>query len=384
MSAVAEARDEIGGRLLPADGRPPMTPGRRRFIWVWSAVWLVYLIQPLQSALQLPDEGERITGIVAIAIFGATFLVCFGYRRAALRVRTDARAWAIRGAFFAVCMTCVVVMAVLVGAGALGMLVYVAVMTIFICPDRVAFISVLVLIGGSVGVQQLVWGTVDYSIPFSITIGALAIWGVIQLISRNAELAKARAEITELAIADERNRFARDLHDILGHSLTVVAVKAELAGRLVHADPDRAAAEIADVERLTRDALADVRRAVTGIREGSLSGELVNARSALDAAGIEAHLPSGVDEVPAERRELFGWAVREGVTNVVRHSGAANCWIRLTATQAEISDDGQGPIQAASNDGHGIAGLRERATAAGATLRVGRSPQGGFSLVVSA
>ena len=109
---------------------------------------------------------------------------------------------------------------------------------------------------------------------------------------------RAHEKNAELAVENERTRFARDLHDILGHSLTVITVKAELANRLLDVDPERARAELADLERLSRDALADVRRAVEGYRELTLPGELARARTALAAAEIEAELPNSTDEVP--------------------------------------------------------------------------------------
>ena len=133
---------------------------------------------------------------------------------------------------------------------------------------------------------------------------------------------RAHEKNAELAVENERTRFARDLHDILGHSLTVITVKAELANRLLDVDTERARAELTDLERLSRDALADVRRAVEGYRELTLPGELARARTALAAAEIEAELPNSTDEVPSHLRELFAWTVREGVTNVIRHSGA--------------------------------------------------------------
>ncbi|MDT5028003.1 MAG: two-component system, NarL family, sensor histidine kinase DesK, partial [Micromonosporaceae bacterium] len=178
------------------------------------------------------------------------------------------------------------------------------------------------------------------------------------------------------------------LHDILGHSLTVVAVKAELAGRLLRLDPARSEAEISDVERLSRQALAEVRTAVAGYRDVTLASELINARSALSAAGIDADLPTAIDVVPAAHRELFGWVVREGVTNVVRHSRASRCQVRIAPSEVEVADNGP-PAAGASTaaehappTGHGLAGLRERAEAAGASLSVRRAPEGGFALTV--
>jgi two-component system sensor histidine kinase DesK len=206
---------------------------------------------------------------------------------------------------------------------------------------------------------------------------------------RNAQLRLAREELAALAVEQERARFARDLHDVLGHSLTLLAMKAELAGRLVSLDPERAEAEIAEVERLARDALVDVRAAVGGYRHATLAGELVAARAALDAAGITADLPNVVEDVPGERRELYGWAVREGVTNVVRHSGAGRCRVVLHRDAVEVLDDGHGPGGAPDAEaeprvspGHGLTGLRERAEAVGAKVVVGRSDEGGFRLRV--
>ncbi|WP_109208850.1 MULTISPECIES: sensor histidine kinase [Microbacterium] len=196
------------------------------------------------------------------------------------------------------------------------------------------------------------------------------------------ELRQTQKQLEALAVERERGRVARDIHDILGHSLTVVTVKAELAGRLVDVDPERAKAEIAEVESLARGALADVRATVAGVRTVNVSGELAAARAALAAAGIDAELPSSTDAVPPARRELAGWVVREGVTNVVRHSGAARCRITLGRHEVEVADDGVGPT-AASEGASGLAGLRERVEAAGGRLSVGRSDLGGFSLRVT-
>ncbi|WP_417563200.1 sensor histidine kinase [Microbacterium sp.] len=195
------------------------------------------------------------------------------------------------------------------------------------------------------------------------------------------QLRLTQDQVQTMAAERERTRMARDIHDILGHSLTVITVKAELAGRLVDADPARAHAEIAEVEALARGALADVRATVAGFRGLTLSGELAAARVALSAAGIAADLPSGTDAVAEPQRELTAWVLREGVTNVVRHSGARRCAVRLGAHEIEIADDGVGPVDAGASS-TGLSGLRERVEAVGGRLSVGRSDLGGFSLKV--
>lgn len=200
---------------------------------------------------------------------------------------------------------------------------------------------------------------------------------------RVARILEQRAH--ELEINDERNRMARDMHDILGHSLTVITLKSELAARLVDAAPDRARAELTEVQSLARSALADVRSTVNNYRELSLTGELARAANTLLSANVRADLPPTVDGVDPELRELFAWAVREGVTNVVRHARASHCRVTLSATSIEIADDGVGlgPPGAAA-DGHGLEGLRRRCQDNGADLALESPPGGGAVLRVSA
>ncbi len=368
-----------------------------RLGWVFSAVWLVYLAQPLSSVWANPDPFRRYLGVATLLGFAVVFVVIFTAHRFALRQgRRLSRATGAAAMTAAVIVT--VIGYVTVGQPASRLLVYVGVMAVFLLPTRAGWAVVAAAIAASLVVPALVPGwTSNGALSFGIFVSALACWGVGGLIQRNQQLAAARNEITRLALADERNRFARDLHDILGHSLTVVAVKAELAGRLARLDPVRAEAEIADVERIARQALADVRSAASGYREVTLCGELASARTALDAAGIEAGLPAGqIAAIPRLRQELFGWAVREGVTNVVRHSGATRCVIRVTPDEVEISDDGTGCAGSGGRPpdrrsaagsggprpGNGLTGLRERAEAEGAVVSVGRSALGGFALRV--
>ena len=143
----------------------------------------------------------------------------------------------------------------------------------------------------------------------------------------------------------------------------------------------RAAAEITAVQDLARGALADIRATVAGYRGVNVLAELAVARYALESAGIDAELPGTADLVPSRHRELFGWILREGVTNVLRHSGAAHCRVGLTASTVVVEDDGVGPVSGAAF-GTGLAGIRERVGTAGGTLSIGISDMGGFRLRV--
>jgi two-component system sensor histidine kinase DesK len=210
---------------------------------------------------------------------------------------------------------------------------------------------------------------------------------------RNAELDEARAELARTAVAAERARFARDLHDLLGHSLSVIAIKAELAGRLLPGAPGLAAAEVADLETVARTALSEVREAVSGYRRPTLEDELEGARVALSAAGIIAEFDRSAATLAPEVEAVLAWAVREGATNVIRHSGARRCEVRVRAGDAaaavEVVDDGPGGAATATGEypaelaGNGLAGLRERAAAVRGCLEAGAVAGGGYRLSVS-
>jgi two-component system sensor histidine kinase DesK len=366
-------------------GWEPHPPSRAG--WLFASIWLVYLLPAVGAAANLHSPIRRGAGLVTVLVFSVIYVRTFYLARA--------RRWLGGGLSTRNRITtmAVVLGLTLLGCGLIGQpgtafCVYLAVTAVMMLPPRLALIVVLLEMALLELACRLIAGwNPDHGLTFSLFISALAVWGISQMIRRNQELARARAENAALAVAQERNRFARDIHDLLGHSLTVVTVKAELAGRLLASDPVRAAAEIADVERLARDALADVRATVAGYREVSLASELVSARSALGAAGISAELPGALDDVPGERRELFGWAVREGVTNVIRHSGATRCRIRVSESAIEIVDDGRGPgpVRPGQSDclGSGLLGLRERAAALGSTvLAEPASAAGGFRLRV--
>jgi two-component system sensor histidine kinase DesK len=206
------------------------------------------------------------------------------------------------------------------------------------------------------------------------------------LLRANVELREARSELAEVAVAEERMRFSRDLHDLLGHDLSLIALKAELAGKLLPPGADAAAREVGDIRTLTRSALTQVREAVDGYRRPTLASELAGARMALEAAGIDLRIEDRSDALDPDVESVLAWAVREGATNVIRHSGARNATITITPASAgakvEITDDGGG-ASGANGAGHGLDGLLERARSVGGGLEAGADPEGGFRLRVT-
>ncbi|MDO5644398.1 MAG: sensor histidine kinase [Dermabacter sp.] len=182
------------------------------------------------------------------------------------------------------------------------------------------------------------------------------------------QLAEERDRNASLAVFAERARIGRDLHDILGHSLTTITVSAQLAARLVETAPEAAAEKLREIEALSRTALADVRATSSGLLQVRVASEIASARQILAAAGIDAHTPSAIPELDDARAELWGYVVREGVTNVVRHSEATTCRIVVEADRVLIQDDGVGiPAEAPLS---GLAGLRARVEAAGGSIEL--------------
>jgi two-component system sensor histidine kinase DesK len=217
-------------------------------------------------------------------------------------------------------------------------------------------------------------------------VAPLSVMGIRQLVLANQELMTAREENARLAVSEERLRFARDLHDLLGHSLSLIVLKSELAGRMIERDVERAAGEVRDIESVARQALVEVREAVSGYRR-SFDEELVGARNALQAADIAVVLPVAGPPLPAPVESLLGWAVREATTNVLRHSRAEHVTIKLdrqsNSATLTVEDDGIGP--AGGTEGHGLAGLAERMAAAGGSIEAGSDfsrVNGGFRLRV--
>ncbi|HET8632030.1 MAG TPA: histidine kinase [Thermomicrobiales bacterium] len=249
----------------------------------------------------------------------------------------------------------------------------------------------VLVVGGTAA--TLGWRALNPAFATIVSVSILLI-GVAWMIATIQALRAARQEIARLAAAEavvaERLRFARDLHDLLGHSLSAITLKGEVARRLLRDDPDRAERELGDALAAAREALREVREAVSGYRQPTLAAELRGAREILAAAGIACTCEGDAGPLPPAVAAVLTWAVREGVTNVVRHSRARRCTIRLGradgAASVEIADDGAGVApasDAAGPGGHGLRGLAERAAQRGGAVEAGPDPAGGFRLLVT-
>ncbi|MGH8184864.1 MAG: sensor histidine kinase, partial [Rhodanobacteraceae bacterium] len=191
-----------------------------------------------------------------------------------------------------------------------------------------------------------------------------------------ADLRLSMEEVRRLAASAERERIGRDLHDLLGHTLSMVALKSELAGRLIERDPRAARREMADVERVAREALSQVRSAVSGIRAAAMAAELASARLLLEAAGVQMEYWHDPQDLPGDVETCLALVLREAVTNIQRHARANRVEITvITGTERvvmRIRDDGRGGVNARGN---GLTGMRERVEARGGTLAI-ESPRG--------
>ena len=341
---------------------------------VFPGVFLLYLLQTAGGIDKHSSGPSLVAGYVVLVAFCTAYLIEL---RAMFEGSPSTRYWAIFGAMVVLCA----VETLFAQNDAFVMVVYLVILSIAVLNERslpivVAATAAVVFIPAAV--PQ--WHTgIDTASAVTIPLVALAMFGFFGVIRGNRALREARSEVARLAAENERTRIARDLHDLLGHSLTTITVKAGLARRLARTDPERAAIEIAEVETLSRQSLAEVRAAVSNYREVTLAGELAKAGELLRAAGIEATLPGATDGVAPAHQELFGWILREGLTNVVRHARATVCKVTLGPSSVEIVDNGVGTPAAV---GSGLLGLRERVEAAGGTIHAGPAAPAGWQLRV--
>ena len=334
--------------------------GWRRYFF--PGFWLVYLGQAASGVAKYSHGGAAVAGYVIVVAFAAVYLIALpmGWSR-----NETSAFWWLYGAGFVLTAA----EAVFAHQDALVFCVYLSVLTV--ATRRRFTVPVVGAMAVTTGLLPRFvpgWsGRIEWNTGLTVVLVSLAMFGFFRIVQSHIALAAARSEVARLAAENERSRIARDLHDLLGHSLTTITVKAGLARRLAeHGDADRAFREIAEVERLTRRTLGDVRAAVSAHHEVTLTGEIATAREVLRAAGVVAELPPSVAESDPLLSELFGWVVREAVTNVVRHARATHVRVTLGPRSVEVFDDGRGGVL--GGGGNGLRGLQQRVEAAGGTL----------------
>ncbi|MEU4980628.1 sensor histidine kinase [Streptomyces sp. NPDC021969] len=367
-------------------GQRPENRRQKTVKVMWTAIWLAYLGAPVSDLL----HGGHAVGVQVLGWIGLVAFVVW-YMLLLFRTGRGERTGLVLGSL-AVLAAQSTLLALTLGREWLVLFVYVAIASGAALPLRLARWTVPGASALLTVIALAVPGGTSFiaGLLLPALLGGFAMTGVRELVRTTIALREARATVAQLAANEERLRLARDLHDLLGHSLSLITLKSELAGRMLPAHPDKAAQQVADIEQVSRQALVDVREAVTGYRRARLAAELAGARVALTAAGVDAELPGEPDPtgLSEESEAALAWALREAVTNVVRHSGARRCVVELLERQTldgavlelSVEDNGSGGPAPANAPGNGLTGLAERLEKAGGTLEASGSRRG-FRLV---
>lgn len=358
---------------------------------LFALIWQVFLVYPVLAVLNADaPTGWTILGLMAVAAFSVSYLVAFASPAVTasfpldLRARREGTDDAAGRAptslgHLAVLILCAAGTAPAAGAHAVvTFLPFVACFLAAAWPLRRSIPVAFALIAAGV-LTALAVGETTLFIPALLVVPvALSMIGTriaVGISEREADLRRA------LGAAEERDRVGRDLHDVLGHTLTALTIRAQLADRLVETDPAAARRELVTIEELTRTALAEMRRTVSGTRAADPRVELAGVTESLRSAGMTVEVRGDPGAVPARHSALAAWTIREAGTNIVRHSGARRATLEFTPDLLRITDDGVGIDSPGAREdgggegsvgagGQGLAGLRRRARDEGATLTV--------------
>jgi two-component system sensor histidine kinase DesK len=321
-----------------------------RWGWALAAIWLVFLVYPVIETAQTdaPQPAKLLTWVL-LAGFAVVYVL--GYTR-----------WSDRGLAVAAALLLIALATVpVLGVETVGLTPYLGAYSALQVPRPwwpwTTVVSALLPLFSLIGGEQ-------FPLFFFLMVWPIiAACVLIRLFDEKLE--ERRAVAAELALVAERDRVARDVHDVLGHSLTALSVKAELASRLIDVDPARARAELESIQETARQALAEVRSTVGGLRAGNLEAELAAAPRVLADVGVTTRVVGDVADTDPRQRAMLAWVLRESVTNVVRHAHATAVTIELGRDGLSVTDDGAGP---GDHEGNGLRGMRERVAAAGGTL----------------
>ena len=395
------AAADVTGRRPSLMGSGLMGQGGRgtAMRWFFSAIWLVYLIGPVAALFKGHHGVLWIAGGVVLAVvFCAIYIFVLG-----TWVRHPRRA----NIGLAMIAALAVVACLVYGQDWTAMWIYVSAATGFVFPGRRRALLAVAACGGCYALLSWITHVPVSTFVLELLPVVLVGWAMVgfrlQLVLMY-ELRQARETVAKLAANEERLRLARDMHDLTGQSLSLITLKSELAARRIarlpqSAELDAVLSDVTDIGRVSRQTLQDIREAVSGYRRPTLAVEIITARASMDAAGIHLDddpaltMRSGTFDPEAEA--ALAWCLREAATNVIRHSGAAGCRIRLTERSGEVSlevsDNGRGLTAVAGPagpdlpSGTGLHGMSERLSAVGGRFSVGSTGRDGrgFRLIAT-
>jgi two-component system, NarL family, sensor histidine kinase DesK len=357
-----------------------LTPGRVLAGRIFFALWVAFVLVTAPSIINAPPSSAKVAALLGITVY-ALLWVWFWLRA----LGSDGPAAAVGAAGISVLSVLLTLLSPIPGADAVVFGVVAAGVAL---PTRRAAAAVLGLAAVASFIQFAHGAPTDRVFQVFLNdflVGLTAVGGCL-LVQYIRQLESAREEIARLAVSEERLRFARDLHDLLGQNLAVVVLKSELVGRELPASIDpELRREVKDIAAVARKSLDDVREAVTGYRQAGLEAELASSRAALRAAGIGLAVEDTLHGLPGVQENVLAWAIREGVTNVVKHSHGTRCVVRLEREQDRavltVEDNGIGGDSAAP--GSGLKGIAERVGFVGGTFSTGTAEGKGFRLQVA-
>lgn len=346
-----------------------------RYGWLLAAVWIIFLIYPINAIVASDmDLTRSLVAYGAIGSFAAIYLVGF-YKFSGQMGRTPSAQVYL---YFALLVGVALGTIPLIGVNVYSFGPFIISFSAYLMSVRWMWWTSGVTLGSAIAVA-LVGNLFDELIFLICLLVVLIIANAVNATLIRRSIA-ADALHQDFTILSEQDRMARDVHDVLGHSLTAVSLKAELAERLLDTDIEKAREELQQIRALTVEALDSIRATVGGLRRTTLEEELRLTREALRDAGLATMVVGNAEKIDVVRSHALSWILRESVTNVLRHAHAASCWITITDEALSIEDDGDS--LSGSSEGHGIRGMRERARLAGAELSIGESSHGGTKVAV--
>ncbi len=350
-----------------------------KYGWLMAVFWLLFLAYPLMALLRSAADPAWIVGgwaalvgFVVVYVFG--FVYGMSYGGGGLTRPPKPLQWVV----FAVLIMCAAITIPAVGGNALSFLPFVMSFASYGLTRLAHWLTFAVCVAVTATTVLLLPDGLDYATVLIVVV----LLGLVNTVSTTLIIRSAHAETLglELATSEGREAVARDVHDLVGHSLTVVKLKAQLVRRLIDSDPDRVKAELADIEALTAEAIAGVRATVAGVRSAKLQEQIASCRDALGSADISLRIDGDPEVLSPAQSLTASWILREATTNVLRHADATAVTVRIAPGLFSVSDDGRGSDGA---EGNGVRGMRERATTGGAAFAVGPAAGGGTRVEVT-